>query len=175
MPATYLVCVVCVLIGVDRLESCLSALLYQLTPSAKATPTHIDRHRFFPWPCLVFCCRLHRRCGYCSPSVPTLALAHLSSPVPPCTRKRFSGSHAGTKRSRDEFFEPACPSVYATRWIRQAHAMARMGVRVSPDADCRKTLFLAEARGVSLSDFAGSKPHTLSRPVVRHYTYRTRP
>ena len=38
--------------------------------------------------------------------------ADLSSPVPPCTRKRFPGSHAGTKRSRDEFFEPACPSVY---------------------------------------------------------------
>ena len=90
-------------------------------------------------PCLVFRCRLHRRCGfwwYCSPSVPMLALGHLSSPVPPCTRKRFPGSHAGTKRSRDDFFEPACPSVYATRWIRQAHAMARMGVRVSPDAYC---------------------------------------
>ena len=26
---------------------CLSTLLYQLTPSAKATPTHIHRHRFF--------------------------------------------------------------------------------------------------------------------------------
>ena len=60
-----------------------------------------------------------------------IGFVQLSSPVPPCTRKRFPGSHAGTKRSRDDFFEPACPSVYATCWARQAHAMARMGVRGS--------------------------------------------
>ena len=89
------------------------------------------------------------------------------------SRKRFPRSHAGTRRSRDDFFEPACPSVYATCWIRQAHAMARMGVRVSPDADCRKTSF---GRSASLSHFTGSKPHALGRPVVVHrYEYHTWP
>ena len=31
--------------------------------------------------------------------------------VPPCTRKRFSGSHASTNKSRGNIFVPACPSV----------------------------------------------------------------